>query len=91
MTGIAKDWIDAQQAADQALELAKRLAATQRAHMHITMLVLATLAKSAPREAVEQLLAELERVRDMTGPAGAAAGEVYATAVSTLERLARHD
>ena len=91
MSGIAKDWMDAQEAAAEAVEIAKRVAATQRAHTHLTMLMLATLAKSAPQEAVDQLLAELERVRDMTGPAGAAAGEVYATAVSTLERYARHD
>ena len=92
MSGIAgNDWIDAQRSADEALEIAKRVAAVQRAHTHLTMLLLATLAKTAPKEAIEQLQAELERVRDMTGPAGASAGELYATAVSTLERLTRHD
>jgi hypothetical protein len=35
------------------------------------------------------LLAQLERIRDLTGPAGIAAGEVIATAVSTLERAAK--
>jgi hypothetical protein len=86
-----KDWIDAQASADEALEIAKRLAAVQRAHTHLTMMLLATLAKTAPKDALEQLQAELERVRDMTGPAGASAGELYATAVSTLERMTRHD
>jgi hypothetical protein len=90
MSDTGKDWIDATEAASQAMELAKRTAAVQRAHTHLTMLMLATLAKTAPPEAVDQLLGELERVRDMTGPAGAAAGEVFATAVSTLERFARH-
>ena len=89
MSGTGGDWIDASEAAAQALEIAKRAAAVQKAHTHLTMLMLATLAKSAPPEAVDQLLAELERVRDMTGPAGAAAGEVFATAVTTLERFAR--
>jgi ribonuclease BN (tRNA processing enzyme) len=86
-----QDWIDAHKSADEALEIAKRALAAQKALTHITMLMLATLAKTAPKEATEQLLAELERVRDMTGPAGAIAGEVYATAVSTLERSTRHD
>ena len=91
MSEKAHDWIDAQQSAEEALDIAKRAAASHRALMHVTMLLLATVAKTAPREAVEQLMAELERVRDMTGPAGAVAGEIYATAVSTLERFSRHD
>lgn len=91
MSEKAHDWIDAHKSAEEALEIAKRAAASQRALLHVTMLMLATLAKSAPREAVDQLMAELERVRDMTGPAGAVAGEIYATAVSTLERFSRHD
>lgn len=91
MSGTKVDFIDAQRSADEALELARRLAAVQRAQGHLIMMLLATLAKTAPREAIEQLQAELERVRDMTGPAGASAGEIYATAVSTLERMTRHD
>lgn len=91
MSDNASDWIDAYKTAEEALEIAKRAAASQRALTHVTMLMLATLAKTAPREAVEQLVAELERVRDMTGPAGAVAGEIFATAVSTLERFSRHD
>src|SRR5688572_24786605 len=34
-----KDWIDAQASADEALEIAKRLAAVQRAHTHLTMML----------------------------------------------------
>lgn len=91
MTEKTHDWIDAHKSAEEALEIARRAAAGQKALAHVTMLMLATLAKTAPRESVDQLLAELERVRDMTGPAGAVAGEVFATAVSTLERFSRHD
>lgn len=84
------DWIDASEAAAKATEAVNRVAAVQRAQMQLIMLMLATLAKSAPQEAVDQMLDELERVRDLTGPAGAAAGEVFATAVSTIERYARN-
>lgn len=81
-------WLDANKAATEALALAKSAAAVQKAQSHLMMLVLATLAKTAPKETVEQLLQELERVRDLSGPAGAAAGEVFATAYTTLERFA---
>ena len=84
-------WLDASKMASEALAAAKTAAAVQRAQTHLTMMILATLAKSAPKEAVEQLQQELERVRDLSGPAGAAAGEVFATAVSTLERFTRRD
>ena len=91
MTTPAKpDWIDASETASQALEAAKRVAAVQRAQTQLMMLMLATLAKSAPEEAVDQMLDELERVRDLTGPAGAAAGEIFAAAGSTIERYARN-
>lgn len=83
------DWLDASNKAADALAAAKAAAATQRAHLHVTMLLLKTIAKTAPQEAVDQLLAEFERVRDLSGPAGMAAGEVFATAVTTLERYAR--
>jgi hypothetical protein len=53
------------------------------------MLMLTTLAKAAPRESIDQLITELERIRDLTGPAGIAAGEVIATAITTLERAAK--
>jgi hypothetical protein len=82
-------WIDANNAAQDALDLARRIEAQQRALAHVTLQMLATLAKSAPREDVEQLLSQLERIRDLTGPAGVAAGEVIATAVATLERAAK--
>ena len=90
MEKSAGDWLEATNAASEALTATRNLAAVQKAQIHVTMLMLATLAKSAPREHVDQLLAEFERVRDLTGPAGAAAGEVFATAVSTLERYARN-
>jgi len=83
------DWLDASNMASEALAAAKNAAATQRAHLQVTMLMLATLAKTAPKESVDQLLAEFERIRDLSGPAGMAANEVLATAVSTLERYAR--
>lgn len=89
-TPATPDWIDASETAAQALEAAKRVAGVQRAQTQLMMLMLATLAKSAPEEAVDQMLDELERVRDLTGPAGAAAGEIFATAVSTIERYARN-
>ena len=85
------DWIDASENASQALDAVKRVAAVQRAQTQLMMLMLATLAKTAPAAAVDQMLDELERVRDLTGPAGAAAGEVFATAVSTIERYARNE
>lgn len=85
------DWIDAHKLADEALTVAKSAAASERANLHITMLILATLAKTAPREAVDQLHAEFERIRDLSGPAGAVANEIFAAAVSTLERHARRD
>jgi siderophore synthetase component len=83
------NWIDANAAAQDALDIARRLEATQKALAHVTLQMLATLAKSAPREDVDQLLAQLERIRDLTGPAGIAAGEVIATAIATLERAAK--
>ena len=82
-------WIDATTAAQDALELARRVEAQHKALAHVTLQMLATLAKSAPREDIDQLLAQLERIRDLTGPAGIAAGEVIATAVATLERAAK--
>ncbi len=84
-------WLDATQMASEALALAKTAAAVQRAQSHLTMLILATVAKTAPPEVVDQLLQELERVRDLSGPAGNAAGDVFAAASATLERLARRD
>ena len=82
-------WLDAEATAQQALELAKRVEVKQRMHLHITMLALTTLAKTAPREAIDQFVAELERIRDLTGPAGVAAGELVQTAIATLERAAK--
>jgi hypothetical protein len=81
--------LDAVTMAADALELARKIDARQKALSQIVMLMLATLARSAPRDDVDQLLAQLERIRDLTGPAGVAAGEVIATAVSTLERAAK--
>ena len=80
------NWLDATTAATQALDQAKAAMAMQRAHFHVTKLLLTTMAKHAPPEAVQQLYSELERVRDLSGPAGAVANEVYASAVATLER-----
>ena len=85
------DWLDAHKMAAEALNQAKNAMASERANLHITMLILATLAKTAPKEAVDQLLAEFERIRDMSGPSGVVANEIFATAVSTLERYARRD
>ena len=87
--GKSSDWLDATKMSQEALALAKQASAVNRAHVHVTMLILATLAKTAPREAIDQVISELERVRDLTGPAGVAAGEVFATALSTLERFVR--
>ena len=81
--------LDAVNTAADALDLARRIDARQKALAQVSMLMLATLARSAPKDDVDQLLAQLERIRDLTGPAGIAAGEVIATAVSTLERAAK--
>jgi hypothetical protein len=75
--------------AQDALELLRKLDARQKALAQVTMHMLATIASTAPKEDVERLLAELERIRDLTGPAGVAAGEVVVTAMATLERAAR--
>ena len=82
-------WLDASDAAQEALQIAKRIEARQKALAQVTMHMLAVLAKSAPKEQIDQLLAELERIRDLTGPAGVAAGEVVVTAMATLERAAK--
>ena len=87
----SNQWLDASKMASEALAMAKHAQAVHRAHLHVTMLMLATLAKTAPRESVDQLISEFERVRDLTGPAGVAAGEVFATALSTLERFIRKE
>ena len=91
MTNQTPDWFDAQKTAGEALDLARKAMASERANLHVTMLILATLAKTAPKEAVETLHAEFERIRDLSGPAGAVANEIFATAVSTLERYGRRD
>ena len=91
MSEDSTQWLDASKIATEALHLAKANAAIQKAHVHLTMMMMATLAKTAPKETVDQMIAELERVRDLTGPAGAMAGEVFATALSTLERFERRD
>jgi hypothetical protein len=91
MTETPPDWLDAQKIADEALKLARNAMASERANLHITMLMLATLARSAPRDAVDKLHAEFERIRDLSGPAGAIANEIFATALSTLERHSRRD
>jgi 3-hydroxy-3-methylglutaryl CoA synthase len=85
------DWLDAQKASTEALALAKNAMASERANLHITMLILATLARTAPKDAVDKLHAEFERIRDLSGPAGAVANEIFAAAVSTLERHSRRD
>jgi len=85
----SETWVDAAAMAHEALELAKRIEARQKALAQVTMLMLATLGSSASKDHVEQLLAQLERIRDLTGPAGVAAGEVIATAVAALERVAK--
>jgi hypothetical protein len=91
MTNTSNDWLDAQKASSDALSIAKNAAAAERANRHLLMLLLATIAKTAPKEAVDQLHAELERIRDLSGPAGAVANEIFATAVATLERYERRD
>ena len=85
------NWLDAQKTADEAIKLARNAMASERASIHITMLILATLARTAPREAIDKLHAEFERVRDLSGPSGAVANEIFATALSTLERHSRRD
>ena len=40
---------------------------------------------------MEKLHAEFERIRDLSGPSGAVANEIFATAISTLERHYRRD
>ena len=82
-------WLDASDAAQEALQIAKRIEARQKALAQLTMHMLAVLAKSTPKEQIDQLLAELERMRDLTGPAGVVAGEVVVTAMATLERVAK--
>ena len=85
-TAKTPNWLDATETANQALDQAKLALAMQRAQFHVITLLLATIAKHAPPEAIQQLYAELERVRDLSGPAGNAANEVFASACSTLER-----
>jgi hypothetical protein len=84
----SNDWLDAQKTADEAIRIARHALASERANLHVTMLMLATLARTAPKEAVDKLHAEFERIRDMSGPAGAVANEIFATALSTIERHA---
>lgn len=84
-------WLDANTAAHEALAIAKKAEAIQRAHLHVTMLLLTTVVKTASREQIEQLLAEFERIRDLSGPAGMAAGDVFANAIATIERASRRD
>ena len=91
MTETNSNFLDAHKTADEALKLARNAMASERATQHIVMLMLATLARTAPREAVDKLHAEFERVRDMSGPAGAIANEIFATALTTLERHSRRD
>ena len=91
MSDATPDWMDAQKTANEALDIARKAMASERANIHITMLILATLARTAPRDAVDKLHAEFERIRDLSGPAGAVANEIFATAVSTLERHSRRD
>jgi hypothetical protein len=82
-------WLDAEATAQQALDLAKKIEAQGKAHLHVTMLILKTLGRAASRESIDQVISELERVRDLTGPAGVAAGDVIATAITTLERASQ--
>lgn len=84
----SNDWLDAQKTADEAIRIARHALASERANLHVTMLMLATLARTAPKEAVDKLHAEFERIRDMSGPSGAVANEIFATALSTIERYA---
>jgi len=91
MTETNPNWLDANKTAEEALKLARNAMASERANLHITMLILATLARTAPREAVDKLHAEFERIRELSGPSGAVANEIFATALSTLERHSRAD
>ena len=88
MPSPSESWLDASAQASQALEIARKIEGQQKALAQVTMLMLATLSRSAPKESVEQMLDQLERIRDLTGPAGVAAGELIATAIATLERAA---
>ena len=85
------DWLDAVTQASDALALARKNEAAQRAHLHVTMLLMTTVVKTASREAIEQLLAEFERIRDLSGPAGMAQGDVFAKAIATIERASGRD
>ena len=85
------NWLDANTVAHDALAIAKKTQATQRAHLHVTMLLMTTVVKTASREQIEQLMAEFERIRDLSGPAGMAAGDVFANAIATIERASRRD
>ena len=86
MTEKTDNWFDAQKTADEALRIARHALASERANLHITMLMLATLARTAPKEDVDKLHAEFERIRDMSGPTGAVANDIFAQALSTIER-----
>ena len=85
------DWLSATSTASDALAIAKKVEAIQRAHLHVTMLLMTTVVKTSSREAIEQLLAEFERIRDLSGPAGMAAGDVFANAIAYIERASRRD
>ena len=85
------NWLDATTLASDALALAKKNEAAQRAHLHVTMLLMTTVVKTASRESIEQLLAEFERIRDLSGPAGMAQGDVFAKAIATIERASNQD
>lgn len=80
---------DEARTAQEALELVRRLEAQHRALAQVTMHMLATLGATAPSAEVEELIAQLERIRDRTGPTGVIAAEVIATALTTLERAAK--
>jgi hypothetical protein len=86
MSNTSTDWLDAQKTAMEAMTIARNAAAAERANRHLTMLLLTTVAKTAPAEAVDQLYEEIERIRDLSGPAGAVANEIFATAITTIER-----
>ena len=85
------DWLSATSTASDALAIAKKAEAIQKAHLHVTMLLMTTVVKTASREQIEQLLAEFERIRDLSGPAGMAQGDVFANAIATIERASRRD
>ena len=48
MSETSSNWLDAQKIADEALKLARNAMASERANLHITMLILATVARTAP-------------------------------------------